>query len=422
MTKKHAWKTGAAILCVCTLTAGLLGCGTEEKSEEKKILRVVTDGRLHDQAEAAAKFTEGTNSEIEVKIQQLPEKKEERENEIQKLRTEIMAGKGADVYLLENVQENTVEDVMPMLENPYQTMQSGALASLDEFMEKDSYWEDNTYNEAILKEGQYDGRQYIIPMSVMYYVLPRTEDMEEMTGDTLEEWVEQVANSDDTRLKAIFSTLMSQGARWIQPAADYESGEVLFDQKKWCEFADKFIRFRKAAEEEPALMEEHYFFENGRAADKKEKVDLQIVPDIDGRKMASIMSYAAVGMSSDLKQEAYDYLMLFLNDQTKQYNKEHPDIRLPEFYGYLSHIGNVPVQESAFEVWMGYPDDEVLQETINTFRELDGAYFLTSAERTLYTEARDICSEAIYSDYDWTQALPKAADSAWNTYKMMVSE
>ncbi len=421
MRKQSMIRKGMSVLCVCALAAGLCSCGTEEKSEEEKILRVVADGRLYKKAEAAAGFTEGTNSEIEVEIQQLPEKKEERENEIQKLRTEIMAGKGPDVYLLDGNQENG-EEFLPLLENPYQTMQSGALASLDEFMEKDSYWEDNTYHEAILKEGQYDGRQYIIPMSVMYYVLPRTEDMEEMTGDTLGEWVEQVANSEDVRLKKYFITLMSQGARWIQPAADYESGEVLFDQKKWCEFADKFIRFGKAAQEELALVEEHYFFENGRAADKNEKVDLQIVPDIDGRKMASIMSYAAVGMSSDLKQEAYDYLMLFLNDQTKQYNKEHPDIRLPEFYGYLSHIGNVPVQESAFEVWMGYPDDEVLQETINTFCELDGTYFLTSAERTLFTEASDICSEAIYSDYDWTQALPKAADSAWNTYKMMVSE
>lgn len=56
---------------------------------------------------------------------------------------------------------------------------------------------------------------------------------------------------------------MSQGARWIQPAADYESGEVLFDQKKWCEFADKFIRFGKAAQEELALVEEHYFLKMG---------------------------------------------------------------------------------------------------------------------------------------------------------------
>ena len=148
MRKQSMIQKGMSVLCVCALAAGLCSCGTEEKSEEEKILRVVTDGTLHDQAEAAATFTEGTNSEVEVEIQQLPEKKEERENEIQKLRTEIMAGKGPDVYLLDGNQENG-EEFLPLLENPYQTMQSGALASLDEFMEKDSYWEDNTYHEAI---------------------------------------------------------------------------------------------------------------------------------------------------------------------------------------------------------------------------------------------------------------------------------
>ena len=103
MIKKHVWKTRTAILCVCTLTAGLWGCGTEEKSEEEKILRVVTDGRLYTDVEFAARFLEGVDSGIEVRIQRLPDDKAEREIEIQKLRTEIMAGKGPDVYLLDNM-------------------------------------------------------------------------------------------------------------------------------------------------------------------------------------------------------------------------------------------------------------------------------------------------------------------------------
>ena len=226
MRKENMVRKGVAVLSVCVLTAGLCSCGTEEKSEEEKILRVVTDERLYTEVESAADFLEGVEGEIEVRIQRLPDDKEEREIEIQKLRTKIMAGKGPDVYLLESVRENAAEAVMPLLENPYQTMQSGALASLDEFMEKDSYWEDNTYHEAILKAGQYDGRQYIIPMSVMYYVLPRPDDMEKMKGDTLQEWMQQAVSSDDFRLKQAFYGLTLQTARWIQPAADYEKAEV----------------------------------------------------------------------------------------------------------------------------------------------------------------------------------------------------
>lgn len=287
MIKKHVWKTRTAILCVCILTAGLWGCGTEEKSEEEKILRVVTDGRLYTDVEFAARFLEGVDSGIEVRIQRLPDDKAEREIEIQKLRTEIMAGKGPDVYLIDGGEEYG-EEFLPLLENPYQTMQSGALAPLDALMEEDSYWEDDTYSDVILKAGQYDGHQYILPMSVSYYVLSRETDMEEMTEDTLGEWLEQARNSQDIRLKTAFwSSLWAQSARWMQPAADYERGEVLFNKEKWIKFSDQYFQFHIDVGEEVHETGNWYNFEMLSSAvfsDKTSSIDLQVVPDLEGGK------------------------------------------------------------------------------------------------------------------------------------------
>lgn len=426
MIKKHVWKTRTAILCVCTLTAGLWGCGTEEKSEEEKILRVVTDGRLYTDVEFAARFLEGVDSGIEVRIQRLSDDKAEREIEIQKLRTEIMAGKGPDVYLIDGGEEYG-EEFLPLLENPYQTMQSGALAPLDALMEEDSYWEDDTYSDVILKAGQYDGHQYILPMSVSYYVLPRETDMEEMTEDTLGEWLEQARNSQDIRLKTAFwSSLWAQSARWMQPAADYERGEVLFNKEKWIKFSDQYFQFHIDVGEEVHETGNWYNFEMLSSAvfsDKTSSIDLQVVPDLEGRKMASIQTYGAVGMSSDLKQEAYDFLMLFLNDRSQKYSREHSEgsMILPQIYGYFDSAF-IPVQESAFEAWMHYPPDEELEKMLQSFHELDGAYFLTKAERELFEGVYEIEIQSTYPDYDWNPALAKITDSAWNTYKMMVSE
>ena len=426
MRKENMVRKGVAVLSVCVLTAGLCSCGTEEKSEEEKILRVVTDERLYTEVESAADFLEGVEGEIEVRIQRLPDDKEEREIEIQKMRTEIMAGKGPDVYLLDGKQENG-EEFLPLLENPYQTMQSGALAPLDELMEKDSYWKDDTYSDVILKAGQYDGHQYILPMSVSYYVLPRQQDMEEMSGDTLGEWLEQARNSQDTRLKTAFwASLWAQSGRWIQPAADYERGEVLFNKEKWMEFSDQYFQFHINAGEEVHETDNWYYFEmlsSAMFSDKTSPIDLQVVPDLDGRKMAAIQTYGAVGMSSDLKQEAYDLLMLFLNDRSQKYTREHSEdsMILPQIYGYFDYAF-VPVQESAFDAWMHYPPDEELEKMLQSFRELEGAYFLTRAERELYEGVYEIDSQSTYPDYDWNPALAKLADSVWNTYKMMVSE
>ena len=428
MRKQNMVRKGVAVLSVCVLTLGLCSCGTEEKSEEEKILRVVTDGRLYTDVEFAARFLEGVDGEIEVRIQRLPDDKEKREIEIQKLRTKIMAGNGPDVYLLESVREDAAEAVMPLLENPYQTMQSGALASLDEFMEKDSYWDDSTYHEAILKAGQYDGRQYIIPMSVLYYVLPRPDDMEKMKGDTLQEWMQQAVSSDDFRLKQAFYGLTLQTARWIQPAADYEKAEVKFDKERWKELAQDCIQFDIDVQDEviSSDIDSRFVFKDSMEVlyyNEQSPLGLQVVPDIEGRKMASIMSYGAVGMSSDLKQEAYDFLMLFLNDRTQKYQKEHLEdsAELPAFYGYLDK-SFIPVQENAFEKWMNYPSEEILQEMQQSFRELDGAYFLTGAEKELFEGLDQIALNCSRPGYDWSAEIDKLADSVWNTYKMMVSE
>ena len=43
MRKQSMIRKGMSVLCVCALAAGLCSCGTEEKSEEDKILRVVTE-------------------------------------------------------------------------------------------------------------------------------------------------------------------------------------------------------------------------------------------------------------------------------------------------------------------------------------------------------------------------------------------
>lgn len=41
-------------------------------------------------------------------------------------------------------------------------------------------------------------------------------------------------------------------------------------------------------------------------------IQIQVLPELSGNKMAAIGSYGAVGMSGDYKEEAYDILTRFL--------------------------------------------------------------------------------------------------------------
>lgn len=154
--------------------------------------------------------------------------------------------------------------------------------------------------------------------------------------------------------------------------------------------------------------------------------NVQAVPDLNGQKMVSISSYGAIGMSSDRKEEAYEFLMLFLNDESKQFRKEHPDFILPELQGYID-IFNIPVQESALEVKLGYPEEEVLKQAIEDFRDLDGAYFLTSVERELFLKTLDVfiwVEPEQRDDFAPSQKdeLSRISTDAYKTYKMLVTE
>lgn len=421
MKRKRLLRNSVSLICVGVMMIGIAGCGQEKKSGENRTLQVVTDGRLYDMVHSAENFIEGSEEGMNVEVQRLSDDPKTRETEIQKLRTEIMAGKGPDVFLLDGWKVDVTEGNMPLFENPYQTIQSGALASLDKYMEKDDYWEESTYQKALLKAGEYDGRQYILPLSISYFVFPKDSDMEEMAGDTLDEWLDQAIRSEDKRLKYCMLQLNLMAERWMQPAVDYQKGEVLFDQEKWNVFAETYLQFHREGWESTYEEQDQYFFDSLRILGTNPDIDIQTVPDLEGRKMCAIETYGAVGMSSERKEEAYEFLMLFLNDRTYQYNQGNQDVPLPLLSGFIDY-GHVPVQESAMKLWLGNPSEDIVEKALDNFRDLDGAYFMTQAEKELNTKVFEVSINTTDPSFDYKVKINEISSSVYNTYKMLVTE
>lgn len=405
------------ILCFATI---LSGC-SEKKEEDSKIkqLNVLTEYSFEENVKSAETNMEMEDDSVKVSVQYLPQNEKERKTEIQKLRTQIMAGESPDVFLLDGISETLTEVKTPLLENPYQTMGSGALAPLDDFMDKDSYWRNSTYKEEFLKAGQYNGKQYIIPLSCTYFIYQRSQDMEEMTGNTLNDWLENAVLSSDNRVKDTFrKCLPNLSARWIQPAVNYDAGEVIFESDKRNSFANSYLAFRKTvtASDEPELSFRireisKTGYENG--------MELQTVPDINGAKAAAITAYGAVGMASDYKQESYDFIMLFLNDRVENAISENPNITRPAMNGFIDPF-HFPVQESALNTWMGTSDEGILREVKESFEEIDSAFFITNAERRMNKEVREI--NYLKTSKEQEQKLIKLSEDIENTYKVMIKE
>lgn len=406
-----------ALGCVGILFTGMSGCEKQNGKEKETVLTVITDPSIQKEVSSVADFMMKTE-DIEINVKVLPTEENGRDAEIQKLQTQIMAGKGADVYLLDT-NPDAAEVKTELFANPYQTMQSGALASLDEYMKTDSYWNDTTYNKKILNAGQYDGKQYIIPLSCYYYVLSGSNDIEKVTGETLGEWLEQAEKEDGSGLKkAIDGSLYLTAGRWYQPAADYETQQVLFDKEKWTAFAESFLSLQQEwLVDTVDNIEEQYQIQPIGSLTGGEEVYVKTIPELEGRKMASVMTYGAVGMSSDHKEKAYEFLMLFLNDKMQE--KEDGIENIGQVF---STTDGIAVEKSEIRNWLSDCSDVTISAVEESFEELDGAYFITDVEKTLTSDIQKVVEWGVEPENGWEKFVSDLADRVWKQYEMQVKE
>ena len=364
---------GIRVLVICVYLALVMtGCMGEKHTDKKATLTVLTEQAFESTVQMRASAMEDENENLDIQVEVLPLDMTIRENEIQKLQIEIMAGKGPDLYVLTAPMEmSTVEP--DLFDNPYQIIQSGAFAPLDSYMDEDSYWKEGSYKKEFLEVGKHGGKQYLLPLTCSYYVLAGIQDIDILEGKSLGEWLEYAKLSENLPLRQCIIEGLSQfGGRWFQPAVDYETGQVRFDKEKWKQFGETyFVALKKFRQQEQYTEEPTYRISHMNEVDlSSEETHFQVMPDLDGRKMAAVSAYGAVGMSSNKKEIGYDFLMGFL------YNKTEDGKWTEE-----AKLQGIPVQENCLN-FMRFPDEQI-EAVRKGFRELEGAYFITNVEKNM---------------------------------------
>ncbi|MCQ4021666.1 MULTISPECIES: ABC transporter substrate-binding protein [unclassified Ruminococcus] len=186
-----------------------------------------------------------------------------------KMSAELMAGKGPDIFSL--------GQTLPF----EKLIKSGAFADINELIKNDSSNEKldlSEYNQALMKAGQYEGKQYIIPAFYSLNALISTDK-------TLSEYNLPVQNgmsltysdipnfSDDYFKKAnkksfmysyAFSFLNSQRQlfdRFIYNYVDFENNEVNFDNDDFISGIDSIIQLMDCFAEEDEYTNDNYLFD-----------------------------------------------------------------------------------------------------------------------------------------------------------------
>lgn len=402
---------GIRVLVICVYLALVMtGCMGEKHTDKKATLTVLTEQAFESTVQMRASAMEDENENLDIQVEVLPLDMTIRENEIQKLQIEIMAGKGPDLYVLTAPMEmSTVEP--DLFDNPYQIIQSGAFAPLDSYMDEDSYWKEGSYKKEFLEVGKHGGKQYLLPLTCSYYVLAGIQDIDILEGKSLGEWLEYAKLSENLPLRQCIIEGLSQfGGRWFQPAVDYETGQVRFDKEKWKQFGETyFVALKKFRQQEQYTEEPTYRISHMNEVDlSSEETHFQVMPDLNGRKMAAVSAYGAVGMSSNKKEIGYDFLMGFL------YNKTEDGKWTEE-----AKLQGIPVQEDCLN-FMRFPDEQ-MEAVRKEFRELEGAYFITNVEKNM----RDVLVEENQvglPEWDLKVFVNRIAEQAWTGFEIQVKE
>lgn len=385
MIKKSLALIVSAGICI-TLIAG---CRNSQDEMEKK-LYVTADSQHRNEITQAVNYFERENPDWTVVMHILPIDQQERESEIQKMKTEAMTGEGPDVYLLNasNPGLSVEEDGKAVFSSVGKTMESGAFYCLNEYMEADSYWKTNPCHPQILKAGQLRGKQYVLPLGCEYMIYYYPETEQPIQGNTLAQWSVQMDSPEYEGRKENFlrNVFWKFGHRWIQPAVDYETRVSCFDGELTAEWINTW--FPEFLENPLGTFAEELWGITEMPENVPEGSACQAVPDLLGHKTAGITVYGAVGQGSENPEEAYDFLMLFLDDRMEKAQVTGTAGYLPSTY--------CPVQERGLKNLLKQSGKEDITEAVlESFRELDAAYFPGETERNMNEEFYNITN---YSD------------------------
>lgn len=408
------------ILSMVLLIVCVLG-GCQKKEKEKKEFRVLVEQNLQSEAETAKKEWKKEHADIQMKVEVLSEDKEKRSIQIQKIRTEILAGKGPDVFLMNCYQEFT-EQNENLFENVNKAMESGTFTDLSPYMKEDAYWKMGQYQMALLTAGKMKGKQYVLPLGCDYpiYLFPQEEDG--IDKENLGVWIKNVYESGTEEQKqTVFEGESIIFEKMMQPAVDYEKGEVRFNREKWGEVAETYvINFEKMMSQFQENKEKQkYFFGSAHVMGKNEVennvFETECIPNTYGMRMAAVTVYGAVGMASEYKKEGYQYLMKFLDGKNLCKGMEESGMYFP--------LSSVPVQERGFINWTGVYDEERQQKLLQSFREIDGAYFTSQAEIEMYEKIFMLCNQSYkMTEEEIKEEVEKIASEIEAQYQKQVKE
>ena len=249
-----------------------------------------------------------------------------------RISAEIMSGSGPDIILISNSGMNAGK-----------MMRSGIFADLNEFIEADPEFDLSKYNANVLKAGQVEGKQYIMPLTYTIPLVLTTQELLDKTGfdistaDNYNAFLEECLKYKQANIPgAPELSLDYYMTPYLADAVDYDTEEVKINTPENREtirlnyeavaslsdaegygrggfYAQKI--FENKAVFTQATQPASLYMISYRALKGTATPVMAAVRDAEGRLMAEINEYAMINANSPNKENAYAFLKLLMSDE-----------------------------------------------------------------------------------------------------------
>lgn len=358
------------VLCVwlsmLILLISLSACKAEQEEEPSGpvTLNVVTENIEGPYGWDERKFTGAlytvignfrvNHPDVMVNVEILPTDKNERKIRLQKLRTELMAGDGPDVFLLPSGSINDTEkDELrePLFSDVEMAMKNLYFADLSEYYDTDEELKKEELQQDVMNAGVLDGARYVLPMGFNMPVIcynPVNLEQEGLTEEDLHaplgDFLSSALESGNMRTQRSAIAHPYSILSLFQPLFDYETEQLLLDR----ETVETVCRLRKqlsAASEDLPLLQgfttklDFYLTGFNFVFEKTDSyfvgtlyhapellglgqvtgVDVKVTPlrSVGGEVAAEVTYFGAANANCEHPKEAYEFLRTFLSAEVQ---------------------------------------------------------------------------------------------------------
>ena len=311
---------------------------------------------MHTASEVLNEFLlslEQTGGLSDVVINYLPESGPERETKLDRLRVEIMAGGGPDVFIMNcstwgiDSEYTPVED--PLFLFPEMSMESGLFLPLDDYIENNTQFADwDKLTQPVLAAGRHerDG-QVIVPLT---YTLPvlvyKKPDVDlDLTG-AFYTWEDMLKNPEISTYTSRFADCSEPyfGDGMEKPTvtvrghylpyvfgqvADYKNEELTFTEEELLDYVNFILDNAKAIDPatEPPLsyttdLGSFMTYELSHELRGNTSDGMTMIPMYteDGGVSAMISAWAAINRNTDKPEEAYTVIDMLMSEHMQRNN------------------------------------------------------------------------------------------------------